>query len=65
MRTPKDDPDTRPLVDRCQADKQLAQDLYDWVVPICSAVEDSDLRARCLLLLGMACARITRPEGRR
>ena len=35
------------------------------LLPICSAVEDSDLRARCLLLLGMACARITRPEGRR
>lgn len=62
---PSEDPDTRPLVDRCQTDSQLVIDLMVWVAPVLRDVEDDDLRVRCMLLLGMASARIRRPEGAR
>lgn len=58
MRTPKDDPDPRPLLDRIEDDAELIKALHEWVVPTFDLIEDADLRARCLLLIGYVSGRI-------
>jgi hypothetical protein len=60
LRVPKDDPDTRPLMDRVRDDQELAKALYEWVLPAFVLIEDFDLRARCTLLLGFTIGRIVR-----
>lgn len=63
MRTPADDPDKRPLLDRIQDPAQLARDLGEWVRPTFDLIADEDLRARCLQLLSYASATIYRLAG--
>jgi hypothetical protein len=58
MRSPTDDPDKRPLLERIKDPVQLAEDVREWVVPVFDLVEDEDLRKRCLLLVASACTRI-------
>src|SRR5271156_5344150 len=60
FRTPSDDPDKRPLLDRIQDDRELAKAIFEWVVPVLDLIEDRDLYARCSLLLGYAAGRLTR-----
>ncbi len=61
MKTPQEDPDKRPLLERIEGDDlQLAIDLWTWVGPVLDLVEDDDLRARCALLLGYTCGRLAR-----
>ena len=64
--TPKDDPDTRPLLERIEGnDLQLATDLWKWVGPVLELIDDPDLHCRCSLLLGYACGRLARERGGR
>ena len=64
LRLPKDDPDTRPLLDRVKDPRQLGRDLVAWVLPLCDLVVDENLRARCSLLLGVAAGALD-AEGKR